>query len=119
MPIKWLALECIQQKRYTHKSDVWAFGMTSLLRKHWKRVFDDNVAVSGVTVWELLTFGEKPYKDVPLQQIPYLLEQGVRLPQPAICSMDIYLILIKCKRFSFESLERSTRTSFRLDGGRE
>lgn len=26
MPIKWLALECIQHRRFTHKSDVWAFG---------------------------------------------------------------------------------------------
>lgn len=28
MPIKWLALECIQQRIFTHKSDVWAFGVT-------------------------------------------------------------------------------------------
>lgn len=27
MPIKWLALECIQHRIFTHKSDVWAFGM--------------------------------------------------------------------------------------------
>lgn len=26
MPIRWLALECIQQKLFGHKSDVWAFG---------------------------------------------------------------------------------------------
>jgi len=27
MPIKWLALECIHERRYTHKSDVWSYGM--------------------------------------------------------------------------------------------
>ena len=26
MPIKWLALECIQHRIFTHKSEVWAFG---------------------------------------------------------------------------------------------
>jgi len=26
MPIKWLALECIRNRIYSHKSDVWSFG---------------------------------------------------------------------------------------------
>ena len=26
MPIKWLALECIQDRIFTHKSDVWSYG---------------------------------------------------------------------------------------------
>lgn len=28
MPIKWLAPECISDKKFTHKSDVWAFAIT-------------------------------------------------------------------------------------------
>lgn len=27
MAIKWLAPECIERRIFTHKSDVWAFGM--------------------------------------------------------------------------------------------
>ncbi|XP_065160350.1 epidermal growth factor receptor isoform X2 [Atheta coriaria] len=82
MPIKWLALECIQHRIFTHKSDVWAFG---------------------VTVWELLTFGDKPYDSVPARDVPDLLENGERLPQPAICSIDVYMIMIKCWMLDAES----------------
>ncbi|CAG9840213.1 unnamed protein product [Diabrotica balteata] len=82
MPIKWLALECIQHRIFTHKSDVWAFG---------------------VTVWELLTFGERPYDNVPARDVPELLEKGERLPQPEIASIEVYMILIKCWMLDAES----------------
>ncbi|XP_025829040.1 epidermal growth factor receptor-like [Agrilus planipennis] len=82
MPIKWLALECIQHRIFTHKSDVWAFG---------------------VTVWELLTFGGKPYDNVPARNVPELLEKGERLPQPMICTIDVYMIMIKCWMLDAES----------------
>ncbi|XP_059088184.1 epidermal growth factor receptor-like isoform X2 [Tigriopus californicus] len=75
MPIKWLALECIQHRIFNHKSDVWAFG---------------------VTVWELLTYGERPYDNIPAREVPDLLEKGERLRQPVICSLEVYMILIKC-----------------------
>ncbi|XP_076329616.1 epidermal growth factor receptor-like isoform X2 [Tachypleus tridentatus] len=73
--IKWLALETIQQRIFSHKSDVWAFG---------------------VTVWELLTFGGRPYENITSRDIPDLLDKGGRLPQPNICTIDVYFILIKC-----------------------
>ncbi|KAF5303726.1 hypothetical protein FQR65_LT00870 [Abscondita terminalis] len=82
MPIKWLALECIQHRIFTHKSDVWAFG---------------------VTVWELLTFGGRPYDSVPARDVPELLEKGERLPQPKICTIDVYMIMIKCWMLDAES----------------
>ncbi|XP_061163896.1 epidermal growth factor receptor-like isoform X2 [Saccostrea echinata] len=75
MPIKWLALECIQQRIFTHKSDVWSFG---------------------VTVWELFTYGQRPYENVRARDVPDLLEKGERLPQPSICTIDVYMIMIKC-----------------------
>ncbi|XP_055938394.1 epidermal growth factor receptor-like isoform X1 [Argiope bruennichi] len=82
MPIKWLALECIQHRIFTHKSDVWAFG---------------------VTVWELLTYGGRPYENVPAREVPDLLEKGERLPQPSICTIDVYMIMIKCWMLDAES----------------
>lgn len=83
MPIKWLALECIQHRIFTHKSDVWAFG---------------------VTVWELLMYGGRPYENVPAREVPDLLEKGERLPQPPICTIDVYMIMIKCQYLIYFSI---------------
>jgi L1 cell adhesion molecule len=87
MPIKWLALECIQQRIFTHKSDVWAFG---------------------VTVWELLNYGGRPYENVHARDVPDLLDKGERLPQPPICTIDVYMIMIKCWM-----LDADSRPSFK------
>ncbi|KAK6626910.1 hypothetical protein RUM44_009387 [Polyplax serrata] len=87
MPIKWLALECIQHRIFTHKSDVWAFG---------------------VTVWELLTYGGRPYENVPARDVPELLEKGERLPQPHICTIEVYMVMVKCWM-----LDADTRPSFK------
>ncbi|XP_043931644.1 receptor tyrosine-protein kinase erbB-4 isoform X2 [Protopterus annectens] len=75
MPIKWMALECIHYRKFTHQSDVWSYG---------------------VTIWELMTFGGKPYDGVPTREIPDLLEKGERLPQPPICTIDVYMVMVKC-----------------------
>lgn len=75
MPIKWLALECIRHRIFTSKSDVWAFG---------------------VTIWELLTYGARPYENIAAKDVPDLIEVGHKLPQPDICSLDVYCILLSC-----------------------
>uniref|UniRef100_A0A671PUL3 Receptor protein-tyrosine kinase n=1 Tax=Sinocyclocheilus anshuiensis TaxID=1608454 RepID=A0A671PUL3_9TELE len=75
VPIKWMALESILHRKFTHQSDVWSYG---------------------VTVWELMTFGMKPYDLIPAREIPDLLEGGDRLPQPIICTEDVYMIMVKC-----------------------
>uniref|UniRef100_A0A672J2S4 Receptor protein-tyrosine kinase n=1 Tax=Salarias fasciatus TaxID=181472 RepID=A0A672J2S4_SALFA len=75
VPIKWMALESILHRRFTHQSDVWSYG---------------------VTVWELMTFGSKPYDTIPAREIPEVLEGGERLPQPLICTIDVYMIMVKC-----------------------
>ncbi|KAK2870318.1 hypothetical protein QQF64_021724 [Cirrhinus molitorella] len=75
VPIKWMALESIRHWTYTHQSDVWSYG---------------------VTVWELMTFGSKPYDGIPARGIADILEKGERLPQPSICTIDVYMIMVKC-----------------------
>lgn len=52
---------------------------------------------SGVTIWELMTFGGKPYDGIPTREIPDILEKGERLPQPPICTIDVYMVMVKCE----------------------
>ncbi|XP_077160873.1 epidermal growth factor receptor isoform X2 [Paroedura picta] len=82
VPIKWMALESILHRIYTHQSDVWSYG---------------------VTVWELMTFGSKPYDGIPASEISTVLEKGERLPQPPICTIDVYMIMVKCWMIDAES----------------
>lgn len=53
--------------------------------------------ILGVTIWELFTYGQKPYEHVRARNVPEILEKGERLPQPNICTIDVYMIMIKCK----------------------
>ncbi|XP_041103965.1 epidermal growth factor receptor-like [Polyodon spathula] len=85
VPIKWMALESILHRIYTHQSDVWSYG---------------------VTVWELMTFGSKPYDGIPASEIAGVLEKGERLPQPPICTIDVYMIMVKCWMIDSDSRPR-------------
>ncbi|XP_076838213.1 epidermal growth factor receptor [Brachyhypopomus gauderio] len=85
VPIKWMALESILHRKYTHQSDVWSYG---------------------VTVWELTTFGTKPYDGIPASEIAGVLEKGERLPQPPICTIDVYMIMVKCWMIDADSRPR-------------
>lgn len=88
LPIKWLAPECIRERKFTHKSDVWAFG---------------------VTVWELLTFGMRPFEGYKTDQILREIEKGARLPHPSHVSAEVYKVMYACwfynpeKRPNFEA----------------
>ena len=92
LPIKWLAPECIRERKFTHKSDVWAFG---------------------VTVWELVTFGDRPYKKYTTRAICDIIEKGHRLEQPSHVSVDVYKEMYSCwfynpdLRPNFESLAKT------------
>ncbi|KAI4807757.1 hypothetical protein KUCAC02_027543 [Chaenocephalus aceratus] len=92
VPIKWMALESILHRKFTHQSDVWSYGQYH----------------AGVTVWELMTFGAKPYDMIPAREIPEVLEGGERLPQPLICTIDVYMIMVKCWMIDPDSRPRFT-----------
>lgn len=101
MPIKWLALECIQHRIFTHKSDVWSFGVTGIVSIIKLLIFCKFSFC--FIVWELLTYGAKPYENVSARDVPDLLEKGERLPQPTICTIDVYMLMVKCWMIDPES----------------
>jgi len=75
LPIKWLAPECLRKRKFTHKSDVWAFG---------------------VTVWELVTFGKRPFDEYETRDVPLAIEKGARLQQPGHVSTELYKVMYAC-----------------------
>lgn len=75
LPIRWLAPECIRERKFTHKSDVYAFG---------------------VTIWELLTLGKIPYEQYETKDVPSQFERGYRLPQPPHVSVEVYKLMLEC-----------------------
>nr|ANP44416.1 epidermal growth factor receptor Smed-egfr-4 [Schmidtea mediterranea] len=75
VPIRWLAIETLTDGKYSHETDVWAYG---------------------VTLWEIFTFGKVPYEDQATHDIFDFVLKGGRLSQPDICSLDVYIIMVNC-----------------------
>ncbi|XP_033114548.1 hepatocyte growth factor receptor-like isoform X3 [Anneissia japonica] len=82
LPVRWMALECLERNIYNTKTDVWSFG---------------------VVMWEMLTRGITPYPAVDNWDINRYLAQGRRLPQPQFCPDEVYHIMQQCWAFSPQS----------------
>ena len=48
-------------------------------------------------MWEMFTYGGRPYEGVSALEVLSILERGERLPQPAICTIDVYMVLVNCE----------------------
>ncbi|XP_063722000.1 receptor tyrosine-protein kinase erbB-2-like isoform X2 [Symsagittifera roscoffensis] len=77
VPLKWLALESLVEKTFTHASDVWSMG---------------------VTLWEVFTLGGRPYEQVTggVSEMIKVLQDGERLPQPPGATLDLFVVMLKC-----------------------
>ncbi|KAI6174995.1 Receptor protein-tyrosine kinase [Aphelenchoides bicaudatus] len=116
--VKWLAIESLLDQvcsfdsfiligltfRFTpERTDVWAFG---------------------VTCWEILTFGEAPYKELVshlpkdhnfARELANMLEKGHRLRQPNNCSQELYQELLNCWLIEPESRPTFRKLKFRFE----
>ncbi|XP_034030024.1 protein-tyrosine kinase 2-beta-like [Thalassophryne amazonica] len=75
LPIKWMAPESINFRRFTTASDVWMFG---------------------VCVWEIFSMAQQPFSWLENGQVIIQLESGVRLPKPRGCPPTVYSLLTHC-----------------------
>lgn len=84
LPIKWMAPESINFRRFTHLSDVWMFT---------------------VCMWEILTLGRKPFQGIANTDVINQIENGVRLPSPgSYCPSALEDLWQKC--WSYEPTNR-------------
>jgi len=50
----------------------------------------------GVTLWEVFSYGKRPYENTPAMELPDFLERGARLAPPSICTSYVYLLMADC-----------------------
>lgn len=48
----------------------------------------------------MMSYGAEPYTTMRPQEVPDLLEKGERLSQPQICTIDVYMVMVKCECLS-------------------
>ncbi|CAG06663.1 unnamed protein product, partial [Tetraodon nigroviridis] len=75
LPIKWMAPESINFRRFTTASDVWMFG---------------------VCVWEIFSMAQQPFFWLENSQVIDQLESGIRLPKPQLCPPTVYSLVSSC-----------------------
>ncbi|XP_065657698.1 uncharacterized protein LOC136082409 [Hydra vulgaris] len=74
-PLKWYAPECIYYHKFSSKGDVWSYG---------------------ITMWEAVSYGGKPYQGMIGSVVIAKLESGYRLQKPDNCSDVVYTLMLKC-----------------------
>ncbi|XP_053182304.1 focal adhesion kinase 1-like isoform X1 [Scomber japonicus] len=93
LPIKWMAPESINFRRFTTASDVWMFG---------------------VCMWEILMYGIKPFQGVKNNDVIGRIENGERLAMPPQCPPTLYSLMTKCWSYDPSKRPRFTELKTQL-----
>ncbi|MFT7816101.1 focal adhesion kinase 1-like isoform X8 [Arapaima gigas] len=93
LPIKWMAPESINFRRFTSASDVWMFG---------------------VCMWEILMYGVKPFQGVKNNDVIGKIENGERLAMPHNCPPTLYSLMTKCWSYDPNKRPRFTELKAQL-----
>jgi focal adhesion kinase 1 len=107
LPIKWMAPESINFRRFTTASDVWMFG-EFFSSKQFREFSYKLHFPPGVCMWEILMLGVKPFQGVKNNDVIGKIENGERLALPANCPPRLYSLMSLCW-----SYEPSKRPSFK------
>uniref|UniRef100_A0A6I8RVB8 receptor protein-tyrosine kinase n=1 Tax=Xenopus tropicalis TaxID=8364 RepID=A0A6I8RVB8_XENTR len=75
IPIRWTAPEAIAFRKFTSASDVWSYG---------------------IVMWEVISYGERPYWEMTNQDVIKAVEEGYRLPSPMDCPAALYQLMLDC-----------------------
>ncbi|XP_076721295.2 ephrin type-A receptor 5 isoform X9 [Callospermophilus lateralis] len=75
IPIRWTAPEAIAFRKFTSASDVWSYG---------------------IVMWEVVSYGERPYWEMTNQDVIKAVEEGYRLPSPMDCPVALYQLMLDC-----------------------
>ncbi|XP_041758704.2 ephrin type-B receptor 5 isoform X3 [Coregonus clupeaformis] len=89
IPVRWTAPEAFQHRKFSSASDVWSFG---------------------VLMWEVMSYGERPYWDMSNQEVMKAVADQYRLPAPHNCPPALHSLMLQCwqadrgDRLGFDSL---------------
>ncbi len=74
IPVRWTSPEALRDQEYTHKSDVWSYG---------------------IVLWEIWTNANTPYDSMTNEQVWLEVGTGYRLPKPQAAPAFVYDIMRK------------------------
>ncbi|XP_064788456.1 ephrin type-A receptor 3-like isoform X2 [Oncorhynchus masou masou] len=75
IPIRWTSPEAIAYRKFTSASDVWSYG---------------------IVMWEVVSYGERPYWEMSNQDVIKAIDEGYRLPAPMDCPVVLHQLMLEC-----------------------